>query len=64
MGKTQVRKWTCLLLERMDQDAIDPGTVAEACLAYMSEADVEEMCRANDFFQDEDEDDSANGQDS
>ena len=46
---TDVRKWTRLLQESIDEGTMDPKAVADMCLAYMSEADVEDMCRANDL---------------
>jgi hypothetical protein len=41
----------------MDDGVMDPKAVAEMCLAYMSEADVEDMMRSNDLLLDEDEED-------
>jgi len=52
-----MRKYTTSLLEMMDDGVMDPKFVAEMCLAYMSEADVEDMMRSNDLLVDEDEDD-------
>lgn len=52
------RKWTCRLLDMMDDGVIDPKAVAEMCLAYMSEWDVEDMMRVNDlkeYFREEEE---------
>ena len=51
------RKCTIALLEMMDDGVMDPKFVAEMCLAYMSEADVEDMMRSNDLLLDEDEED-------
>jgi len=51
------RKCTIALLEMMDDGVMDPKTVAEMCLANMSEDDVEDMMRSNDLLLDEDEDD-------
>ena len=51
-----MRKCTIALLEMMDDSVMDPKAVAEMCLAYMSEADVEDMMRSNDLLLDEDED--------
>lgn len=50
------RKVTNLLLTWIEDGILDPQTVLEACLSYMSEADVEDMARSNDFLPDEDED--------
>ena len=52
-ASTMTRKWTCRVLDAMDEGAIAPNVVAEACLNYMSESDVEDMCRINDFFLEE-----------
>jgi len=52
-----MRKCTVALLEMMDDGVMDPKAVAEMCLAYMSEADVEDMMRSNDLLLDEDEED-------
>jgi hypothetical protein len=50
------RKCTIALLEMMDDGVMDPKAVAEMCLAYMSEADVEDMMHSNDLLVDEDGD--------
>ena len=47
----------------MDENALDPRVLAEACLAYMSERDVEDMANDNDMltddvYDDDDDDDS------
>ena len=52
------REWTVKLLEAMDDGTIEARTIAEMCLQYMSEADVEDMCVSNDIFQMEDDDES------
>jgi hypothetical protein len=51
-----MRKYTIKLMEMMDEGLISAEAVAEMALAYMSEADVEDMCRANDILDEEDED--------
>jgi hypothetical protein len=53
------RKWTNKLIEVMEDGGLDPFDVVMACLSYMSEADVEDMCQVNDLnvFEDGDEDD-------
>lgn len=50
------RKVTTLLLEMLEEGILDPQTVIEACFNYMSEADVADMARSNDFVVDGDED--------
>lgn len=44
-----VRKWTKLVMEAMEDGVLDSRAVADMCLRYMSEADVDDMCRANDL---------------
>jgi hypothetical protein len=45
------------LFDMIDSGLLDKGTVIDACLKYMSESDVEDMCQANEFFiKGEDED--------
>lgn len=52
-----MRKFTTRLLEAMDEGLISPKAIAEMALAYMSEAEVKDMCLSNDYtFEDEDED--------
>jgi hypothetical protein len=41
----------------MDEGLVVPQSIAEMCLAYMSEDDVADMMRANDLLDEEDEDD-------
>lgn len=45
-----MRKYTCAILEMCDNEFISWKAVAEMCLAYMSEDDVEDMMRANDIL--------------
>jgi len=52
-----MRRQTNRLWEMMDNGEIDARAVAEMALAYMSEADVADMMRANDVLEDEDEED-------
>jgi hypothetical protein len=47
MRKT--REYTSAVLEALDQHLLDPRTVAEMCLSYMSESEVRDMCRSNDL---------------
>ena len=51
-----MRKYTTMVLAMMDEGVMSPLAVAEMCLAYMSEDDVKDMCRANDLLDEEDED--------
>lgn len=50
------RKATTLLLEMLEDGVLDSDALARACLNYMSEADVADMARSNDFVVDGDED--------
>ena len=51
-----MRDYTTKLIDMMDEGLISAAAVAEMCLAYMSEADVEDMMRANDIVEDEEDD--------
>ena len=53
------RDATTKLLEMVEEGILDRDAVILACLNYMSEADVADMCRSNDFFdlEDDEEDD-------
>ena len=57
-----MREYTIKLMEMMDEGMITAETVVEMCLAYMSEDDVKDMCRANDILDEDDEDDEWDGQ--
>ena len=46
------REATTALHQLMDEGIIDARTVADACLTYMSEADVADMADSNYFFGD------------
>ena len=50
------RKVTTQLLEMIEDGILDPQTVLEACLSYMSEADVADMAHSNEFLGEEEED--------
>ena len=52
-----MRKCTTALLEMMDDGVMDAKAVAEMCLAYMSEDEVEDMMRGNDLLLDEEDED-------
>ena len=49
------RKVTCKLLEGVDEGIIDPKTLLEACLNWMSEDEVREMAEENGFLDEEEE---------
>ena len=56
------REATNKLLEMIEEGFLDKDMVIMACLKFMSEDDVEDMCDANEFFlseedEDEEEDD-------
>jgi hypothetical protein len=50
-----MREYTSKLIAMMDEGLISAEAVAEMALAYMSEDDVKDMCRANDLLLGEDE---------
>jgi hypothetical protein len=51
-----MRDYTVKLMDMMDEGVLSPQAVADMCLAYMSEDEVKDMCRANDILDEEDED--------
>lgn len=51
------RNTTNKILELIEEGILDPETVALACMKYMSEDDVTDMARLNDFIDDEDDED-------
>jgi len=50
------RPVTCELLDLAEQGVVDWETVARAALVWMSEHDVEQFARANEFIVEADED--------
>jgi hypothetical protein len=60
--KEMGRKYTRMLLDMVDNDALSAVVALEAALGYMSELQVEDMMRMNGFllakeeYEDEDED--------
>lgn len=60
-----VRYWTNLIDQAMDEGIMDPRAVADAALSYLSEDQVHDMARANDwlelddpdYYDDDDDDD-------
>ena len=49
-------KVTNQLLELIEDGILDPQTVLEACLKYMSEDDVADMAHSNEFLEEEEDD--------
>jgi len=49
-----MREQTMKLLAMMDEGVISAETVAEMCLAYMSEDDVADMMQSNDILDEDD----------
>jgi hypothetical protein len=54
-----MREYTSKLIAMMDEGLISAEAVAEMALAYMSEDDVKDMCRANDLLLDEEDEEEA-----
>jgi hypothetical protein len=50
-----MREYTNKLLEMIEEDMIDPITVVEMCLSYMSEDEVKDMCLSNDLIDNDEE---------
>ena len=56
--QTNTRKSTNRLLEMVENGSINPKDVVMMCVKFMSEDDVDEMCRINEVFvEEEDEED-------
>lgn len=51
------REATNRLLEMIEEGVLDRDAVILACVNYMSEADVKDMCESNEFFEDEEDED-------
>jgi len=50
------RQYTNRLLEMIEEGLLDKDNVIMACVKYMSEDDVEDMMKCNEFlYEDEDE---------
>lgn len=58
-----VREYTNRLLELVDNGIVDEYDVIIACLNYMSEDDVRDMCIANEFIDDYDNEDGYDDED-
>jgi hypothetical protein len=58
----KTREYTCMLYDMMDEGTLDARSVAEMCLAYMSEDEVKDMCRSNDILPKDEEDEEYDGQ--
>lgn len=54
----EARQSTRKLLDLLEQGVLDKDMVILACVNYMSEHEVDDMCSANGFFGDEDDSDS------
>ena len=52
---THPRQFTVKFLDLLDQGAINPKTLAQDLLGFMSEADVKEFAERNGYFQYEEE---------
>jgi hypothetical protein len=51
------RQYTNQLIQMIEDGMIDAKKVAEACLSYMSEAEVEDLCISEGFIEEEEEED-------
>lgn len=52
----ETRKTTNKVLEMIDAGLLSPTSVVEMCLKWMSEDDVAEMAKANEIFEEDEED--------
>lgn len=57
MKLAQTRQTTIKLLDSIDEGYLDKDYVINACLSYMSEDQVADMCQVNQFFDQEEEED-------
>ena len=55
---SDVRKATDKILEMVDEGILDKDTVIMSCLKYMSEDDVADMAHCNEFFLNDEEEES------
>lgn len=53
--KVQARKVTGMILDLVEQGVLDPMTVLQSCLSYMSEAEVADMAYCEGFIEEEEE---------
>lgn len=49
------REATVKLLQMIEDGLLDKDAVINACINYMSEFEVNDMCEANEFFPDDEE---------
>lgn len=48
-NQRNVREWTNRVQDAITDELLTPQAVVDMCMSYMSEADVEDMCRENDL---------------
>jgi hypothetical protein len=53
----RIREYTNRILEAIDEGILSRDAVIQACLNYMSEAQVKDMCESEGFFEDDEEND-------
>lgn len=58
-----LREYSLKLLEAVEQGVLNKDQVIQACINYMSEQDVQDMCEANDFFTQDEEDEEVEVED-
>jgi hypothetical protein len=56
VAMSEARQSTSKLLEMIEEGLLDRDTVIMACVNYMSEDDVSDMCDCNYFFEHEADD--------
>jgi hypothetical protein len=52
-----MRQYTNRLIELVEEGVLDAEDVMKACLNYMSESDVQDLCESEGYIEEEDEDD-------
>lgn len=57
-GLKPARETTNKILEMIDESILNPRDVVLMCLKWMSEDEVTEMAKANELFEEKEEDDT------
>jgi hypothetical protein len=52
-----MRQYTNQLIDMLDNGLLSYQTVVTACLNYMSEQEIQDMCEANEFITEEEDND-------
>jgi len=53
-----MRQYTNRLIELVEEGILDAENVMRACLSYMSEHEVQDLCESEGYIEEEEEDES------